>query len=61
MNKGFKLSVVENPGAPEPVIHSTKFVLVDRAGMVRGVYDGLGDDGKTKLIRDFRRLLAEKP
>src|SRR5690606_30463241 len=25
--KGFKLSVTEDPGAPEPIIHSTKLVL----------------------------------
>jgi len=59
-NQGFKLSVVEDRKGAEPIIHSTKLVLVDRAGVVRGFYDGLSDDARRKMIRDFRRLLAEK-
>jgi protein SCO1/2 len=60
-NQGFKLSVVEDRNGAEPIIHSTKLVLVDRLGIVRGFYDGLSDEARTKMIRDFRRLLAEKP
>src|SRR4051812_1750506 len=46
-NQGFKLSLVEDKAnAAEPVIHSTKLVLVDRSGTVRGVYDGLTEQGK---------------
>jgi protein SCO1/2 len=61
-NDGFKLSLVENPaGAEEPITHSTKLVLVDGTGTVRGVYDGLGEEGKARLLLDTRRLLAERP
>jgi cytochrome oxidase Cu insertion factor (SCO1/SenC/PrrC family) len=61
-NQGFKLSLVEDKTNPaEPVIHSTKLVLVDRSGTVRGVYDGLTEQGKGKLLRDVHAVLSEKP
>ncbi len=56
---GFKLAVAENPGAPEPITHSTKLVLVDRKGMVRGFYEGVGGEGAERIVRDMRRLLKE--
>ena len=59
--KGFKLSVSEDPTAAEPITHSTKLVLVDRTGTVRGLYEGVGQDDSQRLIRDIRRLLEEKP
>jgi protein SCO1/2 len=60
-NKGFKLSVSEDPGNTEPITHSTKLGLVDRAGVVRGFYEGVGEEGTARLIRDVRRLLKEAP
>jgi protein SCO1/2 len=57
---GFKLSVTEDPGAPEPITHSTKLVLVDRTGTVRGLYEGVGEDDSDRLVKDIQRLLAEK-
>lgn len=60
-NQGFKLSLSEDPSnATEPIDHSTKLALVDRTGTVRGVYDGMGEEGKAKILRDVRLLLAEK-
>jgi protein SCO1/2 len=59
--KGFKLSVSEDPTAAEPITHSTKLVLVDRSGTVRGLYEGVGEDDSERLVRDVRRLLQEKP
>lgn len=59
--KGFKLSVTEDPAAPEPITHSTKLVLVDRSGTVRGLYEGIGEDDSARLVQDIRRLLQEKP
>lgn len=39
--------------------HSSKLVLVDNGGRIRGYYDGL-DDGEVKqLIRDARHLLKQ--
>jgi cytochrome oxidase Cu insertion factor (SCO1/SenC/PrrC family) len=43
------------PGAR--VQHSTRFVLVDKNGAIRGFYDGLGDLDNNALARDARRLL----
>jgi cytochrome oxidase Cu insertion factor (SCO1/SenC/PrrC family) len=57
----FNLTVDDTAGtAEEPVLHSTKFVLVDRNGQIRGYYDGLETVGQEQLVRDVRRLLAEK-
>ncbi len=58
---GFKLAAVEERNNPEPIIHSTKLVLVDRTGWVRSVYDAIGDDQTPRLVADIERLLAEKP
>ena len=58
-NKGFKLSVTEERNNPEPITHSTKLVLVDRAGFVRGFYEGLGEDHTTRLLADIERLRRE--
>jgi cytochrome oxidase Cu insertion factor (SCO1/SenC/PrrC family) len=57
----FKLPVADNPGSEEePILHSSKFVLMDRAGAIRGYYDGLEVETVRQLVRDARRLLAER-
>lgn len=46
--------------ATNPMLHSQKFVLLDRAGNVRAYYDPLEDEGwKAKLLRDLDTLRAE--
>jgi protein SCO1/2 len=61
-NKGFKLSLTEERNSPEPVTHSTKLVLVDRTGTIRGFYEGVGEtDDTSRLIADIERLLREMP
>lgn len=59
MYEGFRLPLVEDPGAPEGyrVTHSTRFVLVDAKGVVRGTYDR--PDGLKALRRDAAALLKE--
>ncbi len=62
--QGFKLALVEDAAAirvDEKFIHSTRLVLVDKAGSIRGYYDGLSqDEAETKrLTADIRRLLTE--
>ena len=59
--QGFKLPIAGNPAGAEPIIHSTRLVLVDQAGAVRALYEGVGDDSTAQIIRDIRRLLATKP
>ncbi|MEE8104383.1 MAG: SCO family protein [Planctomycetota bacterium] len=39
--------------------HSTRFVLVDQQGRVRGYYKGLDADDVKRLEKDVRRLLGE--
>jgi protein SCO1 len=58
---GFKLAIAagEEPGSGP--IHSTRFVLVDRRGTIRGYYDALAADGVTKILADTNHLLREQP
>jgi protein SCO1 len=53
----FKLAV-DDSGTT--VDHSSKFVLVDRNGVIRGYYSGLELDSVRQLVRDVTRVLAEK-
>jgi protein SCO1 len=55
--EGFKLAV-ENAGTEvEPITHSSRFVLVDRKGQIRGYY-GTEDEGALeRLMEDARKLL----
>jgi protein SCO1/2 len=56
--EGFKLAVDDTIGTPvEPVTHSSRFVLVDQEGNIRGYY-GMEDDGAMeRLMADAERLL----
>ena len=57
----FKLAVDATGGTTEePIVHSSKLVLVDRTGAVRGYYDGLDVEVLHQLTRDVERVLAEK-
>jgi protein SCO1/2 len=40
------------------LIHSTRFALVDRAGLIRGYYSSEEDDFLPRLLRDLRQLEA---
>ena len=58
---GFKLAVVD-PGVASPdLVHSTRVVLVDRHGAIRGYYDATEPDAVTKLLADTSHLLREQP
>jgi protein SCO1/2 len=58
--QGFKLAAMEaGPGAPSadgPFLHSSKFVLVDAEGTIRGYYDSEDDAALRALEADARRL-----
>jgi len=59
-NKGFLLSLTEDPANPtEPITHATRLVLVDKSGAIRGYYDGTTSDGVARLIADLKRLRKE--
>jgi protein SCO1/2 len=59
--KGFKLGVSEEGAEPGQPVHSTRLVLVDRHGTIRGYYDVLAPDGVTKVLADASHLLREQP
>jgi protein SCO1 len=61
--EGFKLGVApadptDPRAAQEPVTHSTRFVLVDAQGRVRGWYDAFDEGALGKLLRDAAWLAA---
>jgi protein SCO1/2 len=65
---GFKLAAMEIPPSEQkpgegdgPFLHSSKFVLVDRAGEIRGYYDSTDEDDMKDLRADVGRLQAERP
>jgi cytochrome oxidase Cu insertion factor (SCO1/SenC/PrrC family) len=42
-----------------PVVHSSRFALIDRRGQIRGYYLSDDDEAQTRLRRDIRTLLRE--
>lgn len=53
---GFKLGSTEVPG---DILHSNRFVLVDREGRIRGYYDGTEEEAVNRVIVDARTLLGQ--
>ena len=59
--EGFRLATVDaDPAKEMPILHSSKLILVDRHGMIRGYYDSTEEAELHKLIRDVRQVLAER-
>ena len=58
---GFKLAVSDGSGEQGIPVHSTRMVLVDRHGDIRGYYDATEADAITKLVADTSHLLREQP
>ena len=58
---GLKLPVEEGPpGDTRDILHSGKLLLIDRAGVIRGYYDGLSEAGRIELLVDLAKLLDEE-
>lgn len=58
--EGFKLAVVDgHADDPEPILHSSHFVLVDGHREIRGYYDGAESGGVDRLLADARRLARD--
>jgi protein SCO1/2 len=57
---GLRLSVASEATEDEgmAILHSDRFVLLDREGEIRGYYDGLDPVAVDRLIGDIRQLLA---
>jgi len=58
---GFKLAVSDGSEAQGIPVHSTRMVLVDRYGEIRGYYDATEAEALTKLLADANHLLREQP
>jgi protein SCO1 len=58
---GFKLAVSDGGDEAGIPVHSTRIVLVDRHGAIRGYYDALAPDAITKLLADANHLFREQP
>ncbi len=43
-----------------PIVHSTKFILLDRAASIRGYFEGLDEDSRASL-REAARAIAGNP
>ena len=55
--RGFLLGTEASGGSKEePILHSSRLVLVDRQGRVRGYYDGIDGQAVATLRADARRL-----
>jgi cytochrome oxidase Cu insertion factor (SCO1/SenC/PrrC family) len=57
----FKLAVSDGSDERGIPVHSTRMVLVDRHGQIRGYYDATEADAVTKLLADTNHLLREQP
>jgi protein SCO1 len=58
---GFKLAASDGSEETGIPVHSTRMVLVDRHGEIRGYYDATAPDAVTKLLADANHLLREQP
>jgi cytochrome oxidase Cu insertion factor (SCO1/SenC/PrrC family) len=58
---GFKLAISDGSNEQGIPVHSTRMVLVDRHGEIRGYYDATEADAITKLLADTNHLLREQP
>jgi protein SCO1/2 len=59
VHDGFKLAVERSGTAEEPIVHSTRLVLVDRRGRVRGYYEAFEEEAIGKLLSDLRAVMRE--
>lgn len=58
---GFSLGISDRSQDDGGPVHSTRMVLVDRHGKIRGYYDATAPDAVTKLLADTNHLLREQP
>ena len=57
---GFKLAASDGREEKGLPVHSTRMILVDREGTIRGYYDAVEADAVTKLVADTTHLLREQ-
>lgn len=57
---GYLVNALEDDGSPEGFLHSELFLLIDKQGRMRGMYDGTDKAQVGKLIEDIKLLKTEK-
>jgi protein SCO1/2 len=58
---GFKLTVDSVSGDEmNPIVHSERFVLVDKEGTIRGFYDGTTNEAQSRILHDLGDLMREE-
>jgi protein SCO1/2 len=57
--EGYLLSTQEDEAAPGGFLHSQFFVLIDKKGRIRGLYDGTSTDEVNKLEQELRTIYNE--
>jgi protein SCO1/2 len=55
----YLVNALEDDGSEEGFLHSELFLLVDKKGRIRGMYDGTDKAAITKLIADIKLLKTE--
>lgn len=55
----YLVNAFEDDGSEEGFLHSELFLLVDKQGRIRGMYDGTDNASITKLIADIKLLKTE--
>jgi protein SCO1/2 len=53
---GMKVTVAPSGDKDNPILHSTLFMLVDKQGTVRGIYDSSDSDALKQLVDDTKSL-----
>lgn len=56
----YLVNALEDDGTPEGFLHSELFLLIDKQGRMRGMYDGTDKAQVNRLIADVRMLKTEQ-
>ncbi|MEM6455013.1 MAG: SCO family protein [Acidobacteriota bacterium] len=56
---GFNLAVTRDPtlSPGDAIVHSSRFMLIDGGGQIRGYYDSFSDEALEQLTRDLRAVM----
>jgi len=57
--KGFKLTAGDPMPGGEPLLHSSKFAVADKQGVIRGYYDAMDGTAPEQVARAVEQLLDE--
>ena len=54
---GFKVIATEGDGGPNDFIHTNKFIVVDKKGIIRGYYTGTDKADVNRMIDDIKNYM----